>query len=183
MKALCGMLFACAGLLATVTPLRADFVATATLTPAADGATASTGTGTATVDWMAATDTFSYTLSWSNLTGNATMAHIHYGAVGVNGPIVLPFFSTTMPASDTISGTLTAADFVADPGAGVNTIADVATAIQNGNAYVNIHTGRYSAGEVRGQLSVSSVPEPASAGLLGLALLGGAAVFTRRRVA
>ncbi len=185
MKALCGMLFPCAGLLTTVIPMRADFVSTATLTPGADGATTSKGSGTATIDWMAASSTFTYTLSWSNLTGDATMAHIHYGAVGVNGPIVIPFFMSTMPATNSITGTLTSADFLADPSAGINTIADVATAIQDGNAYVNIHTKAYPAGELRGQLAVSSsaTPEPATTGLTALAMLAGAALFTRRRLA
>ncbi len=181
MKALCGMLFACTVLL--VTPLRADFVATATLTPGADGATTSKGSGTATVNWMAATDTFTYTLSWSNLTGPATMAHIHYGPPGVSGPILIPFFMSSMPATDSISGTLTAADFTPDPGAGINTIADVATGIQDGNIYVNIHTAAYPAGEIRGQLAVSSsaTPEPATTGLMALALLSLGAVLARRR--
>ncbi len=177
MKAVCTLL--AAGLVAMVSPLRADFVSTATLTPGADGATTSMGSGTATVDWMSATDTFTYRLSWTNLTDQATMAHIHFGALGVNGPIVIPFFMTPMPASAFTSGTLTAADFKPDPVAGINSIADVATAIQDGNAYVNIHTATYPAGELRGQLGI--VPEPADAGFMLLALTGGAAVLFRRR--
>ena len=177
------MFLGCAGLLAAVSPARADFVSTATLSAATDGATNSKGSGTATVDWMSASNTFSYTLTWTNLTGPATMAHIHFGAPGVDGPIVLPFFMSNMPASDTISGTLTAADLKPDPVGGINTIADVATAIQNGNAYVNVHTAQYPAGEIRGQLAVSSTatPEPATTGLMVLAVAGGAVVFVRRR--
>ncbi|MDQ2842785.1 MAG: CHRD domain-containing protein [Acidobacteriota bacterium] len=183
MKAVYVMFLACAGLLATVSPARADFVATATLTPGADGATGSKGSGMATVDWLSASSTFTYTLSWANLTGSATMAHIHYGAVGVSGPVVIPFFMSPMPATDTISGTLTSADFVADPSSGINTIADMATAIMNGNGYVNIHTAQYPAGELRGQLAVSSTatPEPATTGLMLTALAAGAVMFFRRR--
>lgn len=179
MKSLSAALVVAAGLLFSVSPLRADFVSTATLTPGADGATNSNGSGTATVNYNAAADDFTYTLSWANLTGGATMAHIHYGAVGVAGPIVIPFFMGLMPATNSISGTLTQADVT--PAGGLNTIADVAQAIESGLAYVNVHTAQYPAGEIRGQLAVSSsaVPEPASMGLLLLA--GGALAFARRR--
>src|SRR5436305_700833 len=112
MKAFCTLGVACAGLLlAAAAPMRADFVTTTTLTPGADGAT-SPGSGTATISWMAATDTIGYTLSWSNLTGPAIMAHIHFGPPGVVGPILLPFFEPPMPpmpATDSISGTFTQA--------------------------------------------------------------------------
>ncbi|MDQ2711327.1 MAG: CHRD domain-containing protein [Acidobacteriota bacterium] len=183
MRTLCTMFLACAGLLATVSPARADFVSTATMSAATDGASNSKGSGTATVDWMSASNTFTYTLTWTNLTGPATMAHIHFGAPGVDGPIVLPFFMSNMPASDTISGSLTAADLMPDPAGGINTIADVATAIENGNAYVNVHTAQYPAGEIRGQLAVSSTatPEPETTGLMLLAFAGGAVVSVRRR--
>lgn len=117
-------------IVAAAASLRADFIATASLSPAADNATNSVGSGSVTVGWMASSDTFAYTLSWMNLTGPATMAHIHYGAAGVSGPIVIPFFmpsspSGDLPATDSVSGTLTAADFMADPAGGINTIADV----------------------------------------------------------
>lgn len=181
MRAFSAMLLTCAGLLATTSQLRADFISAATLSPAADGATNSRGSGMATVDYSAMNNDFTYTLAWANLTGNATMAHIHYGAPGVNGPIVVPFFMMTMPGTDTLTGTLTQADVT--PAAGINTIADVAAAIESGNAYVNIHTMMYPAGELRGQLAVSSsaTPEPGTTGLAVLALASGAAFAWRRR--
>ena len=179
MRTLGLMFLACAGLVATVSPLRADFVSTATLTPGADGATNSHGSGMAMVDYSVANNDFTYTLSWANLTGNATMAHIHYGAIGVSGPIVIPFFMSMMPATGTMSGTLTSADVMPDTSAGIFTIADVARAILDGNAYVNIHTAQYPAGELRGQLAAS--PEPATTGLMLLALSAGALALVRRR--
>ena len=181
MKTNFATLLACVGFVAAAaSPLRADFMSTAVLNAANDGATNSSGSGTATVDYNSAAGTFSYTLSWTNLTGDATMAHIHYGATGVSGPIVVPFFMSSLAATDSISGTLTAADVMPDSAAGIFTIADVARAIQDGNAYVNIHTAEYPAGELRGQLA--QTPEPASLGLtlLAASLLSGFLLLRRR---
>ncbi|HEX4167078.1 MAG TPA: CHRD domain-containing protein [Bryobacteraceae bacterium] len=77
-----------------------------------------------------------------------------------------------MPASNSISGTLTQPD--ATPANGISTIAQVDQAIETGNAYVNIHTAAYPNGELRGQLAVSSTaaPEPSSIGLMLAAVLG-----------
>lgn len=175
MRILSTIVLAGAAILATVSPVKADFIATATLTPGADGVTNSNGIGSITLDYNSSADLFTYTLSWSNLTGNATASHIHFGAVGVNGPIIVPFFTTPMPGTDTISGTLTNANVTGADG--ITTIAEVATAIEDGNAYVNVHTAANPGGELRGQLSIA--PEPGTAGLLVMAL--GAGLFLAAR--
>jgi hypothetical protein len=180
MKALSLSFLVCTGLvLGTAPQLRADFMATTTLTAAADNAN-SNGSGTMTLNYNAAMSDFTYTLSWMDLTGPATMAHIHLGAPGVAGPIVIPLFMTQMGASGSISGTLTQADVT--PVNGVNTIADVAAAMQAGNTYANVHTMQYPAGEIRGQLAVSSsaVPEPRSIALLIVGALFAAGLLLRR---
>ncbi len=89
-------------------------------------------------------------LSAQNITG-ITMAHIHSGAVGVAGPIVVTLF---LPGSATgnvngsfASGTLDAATL---PG-GV-TVESIKTLLLSGNAYVNVHTTANLAGEIRGQI-------------------------------
>jgi len=63
------------------------------------------------------------------------MAHIHSGAVGVNGPVVYPltFTGTALSGMQAI----TAADL---------------TALDAGTYYVNVHTAANPMGEIRGQL-------------------------------
>ena len=78
-----------------------------------------------------------FTLKFSNLTGPATAAHIHMGAKGVSGPVVVPLCG---PCKTTISKTVPIA-------------ASVVTAIKKGKAYVNVHTSKYPNGEIRGQLA------------------------------
>ena len=79
-------------------------------------------------------------------------AHIHCGAVGVNGPVGVTLFAGG-PVSD--SGTLAEGTITApDPGnvCGWETLADVIAAIESGDTYVNVHTDENPGGEIRGQL-------------------------------
>lgn len=66
-----------------------------------------------------------------------TMAHIHQGARGTNGPVIVPLTKT----GDT---------YTAPPGAKL-TEAQM-QAFRAGNLYVNVHTEKNKGGEVRGQL-------------------------------
>jgi hypothetical protein len=66
-----------------------------------------------------------------------TMAHIHRGAKGTNGPVIVPL--------DKQGDTYTAP-------AGRKLTAAQMEDLKKGNLYVNVHTNRYKAGEVRGQL-------------------------------
>ena len=106
-----------------------------TLTAAADHATASHGKGTFTGDITGRK--LKFTLKFSGLTGPAAAAHIHMGAKGVSGPVIVPLCG---PCKTTVSGTVT-----------IN--ATVLSAIKKGKAYVNVHTAKYPAGEIRGQLA------------------------------
>ena len=105
-----------------------------TLTAAADHATASHGKGTFTGDITGRK--LKLTLKFSGLTGPAAAAHIHMGAKGVSGPVVVPLCG---PCKSPLSKT-------------VSLSASVITAIKKGKAYVNVHTAKYPAGEIRGQL-------------------------------
>ncbi len=81
----------------------------------------------------------SYELSVSNI-APATAAHIHVGAAGVAGPVVI---SLSAPTSGSSSGTI------------MNVDPDLLKAIiQNpGDYYVNVHNAMYPGGAARGQLS------------------------------
>ena len=66
-----------------------------------------------------------------------TMAHIHQGAKGQNGPVIIPLSKN----GDT---------YTVPSGAKLNDAQ--MKAFKEGNLYVNVHTARNKGGEVRGQL-------------------------------
>ena len=89
---------------------------------------------------------------------NVIASHIHVGAAGTNGPVVLPFFGSPSPFNSTrgcdilAEGTRTSDNLVARPDAGINTWTDFINALIAGNTYVNVHTTAHTGGEIRGQL-------------------------------
>jgi hypothetical protein len=109
-------------------------------------------------------DSISYTLTFSGLTSNATQAHLHFGEPGVNGGIFVflctnlgngPAGTPACPAAcGTVSGTLTAANVVSIAAQNVTSgdFAAVRRIIASGDAYANIHTVNFPAGEIRGQV-------------------------------
>ena len=96
---------------------------------------------------------------------NVFAAHIHCGAVGVNGPVGVTLFMGT-PAGGAVNGTLAQGTITApDPGNGCGwaDLAAVLAAIGSGNTYVNVHTndgvappdtgpGDFPGGAIRGQI-------------------------------
>jgi hypothetical protein len=96
--------------------------------------------------------TLHYHITLASLTG-VTMAHIHTGGVGVNGPPLVWLFPADGPPASapvdlqTIEGTLTAAD-VPDG----TSLFDLIGRMASGQTYVNVHTSGFGAGEVRGQI-------------------------------
>ena len=89
---------------------------------------------------------------------NVTMAHLHLGAAGKNGPPVVWLYPSAPPPKEIggmsngvlSDGTITAGDLVG-PMAG-KTVADLVAAIRTQDIYVNVHTREHSDGEIRGQL-------------------------------
>ncbi|MEO8135330.1 MAG: CHRD domain-containing protein [Betaproteobacteria bacterium] len=106
-----------------------------------------------------------YELRYRGLTG-VTQSHIHFGRPGVAGSIVLYLCSNlappagvpvpqTCPTSEGIlTGTLTAANIVAQStqgiAAGAAGFAAILKAIQDGSTYANLHTTGFPGGEIRG---------------------------------
>jgi hypothetical protein len=96
-------------------------------------------TGTAVLRIRRAAGLICYRLRVANVTLPTAAAHIHKGAAGTNGPVVVPF---TAPAADgTSSGCATAAASLID---------DILA--NRSGYYVNIHTKEHPAGAIRAQL-------------------------------
>jgi hypothetical protein len=105
-----------------------------------------------------------YKLVASNIQG-VTQAHIHCGAPGVNGPVVIFLFGFDPVGVDSngilAQGTLTEAgllpqpDSVVCPG-GIADFEDLIDRIRSGGAYVNVHTLVNPGGEIRGHLDHGS---------------------------
>ena len=99
-----------------------------------------TGTSTITVSG----NTLNWTLTTANFAAGTTApgggttlpAHIHLGAAGVAGGVMVPL-------SAAINGTTTGTATVVD---------SVLTHMRAGETYVNVHTAARSSGEIRGQL-------------------------------
>jgi hypothetical protein len=105
-----------------------------------------------------------FTLTYSGLSTPAFMSHLHFAQPGVIGGIFIwlcgtaggkPACPAGTTARATVTGRITAADITAVPDQGIAAM-DMATAlriIQNGDAYVNVHTSKYPGGEIRGQVN------------------------------
>lgn len=100
-----------------------------------------TATGTLTGRYNKDSNTLSYTVTWTGLTGgNATAGHFHGPAdPGVAAPVIVPFSGLASAASGTFSGTATLTDAQE-------------TDMLNGLWYFNIHNATYPAGEIRAQV-------------------------------
>jgi hypothetical protein len=96
------------------------------------------GTGTATVRLRAGQGQVCYRIAAANLPP-AAAAHIHRGAAGTSGPVIIPL--ATPNAAGIVGGCAAA------------TRALVASILANpASFYVNVHTAEFPAGAIRGQL-------------------------------
>lgn len=120
------------------------------------GGVTSNGTGTA--DYTVDGGTVSFTVTFSGLSANANMAHIHVGPAGVNGTVAVSFTQLVPHATDGgFSGSFTAANVltasIPDGGIGVDAgdYNGLLQLMRAGETYTNIHTTAYTGGEIRGQ--------------------------------
>jgi hypothetical protein len=105
-------------------------------TPAADPV----ATGTATIRARAGQAKICYTLAAHDLSGPAVAAHIHRGAAGVSGPVIIPL--RTPNAAGRSSGCAKAARGLVK-----------AILAHPSRFYVNIHTAEFQGGAIRAQLA------------------------------
>lgn len=94
------------------------------------------GSFTAAVTKTGSTGTLAWRLTFSKLTGRAVGAHVHIGRRGKAGPVAVPLCG---PCRSGARGNATVE-------------ANVLAALEAGRAYVNVHTARNAAGEIRGQI-------------------------------
>ncbi len=100
-------------------------------------------------------DNIWFKVNVTNIQG-VTMAHIHSGKQGENGPPIVPLYKSDTPSGQ-MSGILAKGNITADTFQGPMTgkqISDLLTAMQNGETYVNIHTLQNPDGEIRGQIMI-----------------------------
>jgi hypothetical protein len=95
-----------------------------------------TGKGSAKITLNDTKGQVCFKLSWSGI-GNPSASHIHKGAKGKAGAVVIPLFSGTPKKSGCVSASKSL----------------VAAIIKTpGSYYVNVHTAKYPGGALRGQL-------------------------------
>lgn len=105
-----------------------------------------------------------YVLSYSGLEADATQSHIHFGQKGVIGGISV-FFCSNLPnpptgtqpcplRSGTVTGTIRAANVIGPAAQGIEpgALAELVSAIRSGVTYANVHSTKWTGGEIRLQL-------------------------------
>jgi CHRD domain-containing protein len=111
--------------------------------PKPNGAKAgAAGVFTATATEHAKTSTLAWKLTFTKLSGPAVAAHIHLGAKGRAGTVLVPLCAApAKPCTSGMTGKVTVKK-------------DIADALERGKAYVNVHTAKNPAGEIRGQVKL-----------------------------
>jgi hypothetical protein len=99
------------------------------------------GAFTLTITKKGSSAVLAWRLTFSKLTGKAVAAHIHSGARGKAGPVIVPLCA---PCRSGARGSATVD-------------ASVLNALESGRGYVNVHTKRNPAGEIRGQLGAAAL--------------------------
>jgi hypothetical protein len=113
-----------------------------------------TATGDAEFNLSADGNTMSYQVNVMNI-DKVTMAHIHSGKTGENGPVVVWLFNSTTP-SGPMNGMLSQGNITSNDLVGPlkgKQMSDLVKLITDGQAYVNVHTEPNPEGEIRGQIS------------------------------
>jgi hypothetical protein len=101
-----------------------------------------------------------YEVEVSNI-DRVTQAHIHQGSSSEAGPVIATLFNASTPTGPMtgglVEGSITSAN-LEGPLQGKQ-LSDLIALIQNGQAYINVHTEQNPDGEIRGTLEVGPSPE------------------------
>jgi hypothetical protein len=119
--------------------------------PTLDGGASPSGMA----DFTVSGTTVAYKLSASGLSSAPAAAHIHLGAPGAPGPVIVPLTVAAGPSAGTATGegTFDASGVKGKKADGsAMTLDDVLAAMRSGGTYVNVHTANNKPGEVRGQI-------------------------------
>jgi hypothetical protein len=116
--------------------------------------------GTAIFHMEKADGAITFSLTFSGLSTSLAVAHLHFAPTNVAGGVMIFLCGggnqPACPAatSGTITGTIVAANVVALPAQGIDAgdLTAAFEAVDDGNAYANMHTTRFPAGEIRGQV-------------------------------
>ncbi|HEY2028168.1 MAG TPA: CHRD domain-containing protein [Myxococcales bacterium] len=99
------------------------------------------------------------TITWqaqvTGLSSPYTAAHIHAGAAGVAGPVIVMLeMNPGAPGTASGQGTIDASSIKGkNPDGSPMTMEGLVAALQQGNTYVNVHTQNNKKGEARGQIT------------------------------
>ena len=138
-------------------------------------------TGSGIINLTLADNTFTFTGSFSGLSGTVNNGgfHIHAPApAGQNTGVLYPLFTSITLGADNMSGTISGSQTLVEGQLGFTTAQQIEQ-LNSGFWYFNIHSSTFGGGEIRGQ--ILPVPEPSTMALAALALGGLLAWNTRRR--
>jgi hypothetical protein len=110
----------------------------------------SNGTGTASVVLSPDRQRVTYSLTYLNITDGISSAggHFHAGARGFNGELVKLIVPPNSPDAFTVAGEWSTSDAGSQP-----LTPAIVDSLVAGHIYINLHTGAYIGGEIRGQVS------------------------------
>jgi len=116
--------------------------------------TSATGSFEATLD---EDNILRYTVTFSGLSSNSLFAHIHGpAAAGVNAGILVNFDQPSIGRVFTVGATSGTASGTVNLNTAINATVtgdSLLVLLNNGNAYVNVHSQTRQAGEIRGQIA------------------------------
>lgn len=128
---------------ATVNVLNSPTINVAASSAEVFPSTNSTATGTGQLTFNLVTGVVTGGVTLSGIT--ATLAHIHHGIAGTNGPVIVDFLAT---AADPNRWEVETGDVLN---------ADQVNALLAGQLYVNVHSAAHPGGEIRGQIKPQGI--------------------------